>query len=50
MVLKKNEADLNLVLKFKVENFDDTVIMIFDHATSDNLKCFKCGQEGPPGR
>ena len=41
MILKNNEADLNLVLKFKVENFDYTVF-----ATSDNLKCFKCGQEG----
>jgi hypothetical protein len=41
MILKNNEADLNLVLKFKVENFYYTVF-----ATSDNLKCFKCGQEG----
>ena len=41
MVLKNNEADLNIVLKFKVDNFDYTVF-----ATSDNLKCFKCGQEG----
>ena len=40
MILKNNEADLNLVLKFKVENFDYTVF-----ATSSNLKCFKCGQE-----
>ena len=41
MVLKNNEVDLNLVLKFKVKIFDHTVL-----ATSDNLMRLKCGQEG----
>ncbi|KAJ3581830.1 hypothetical protein NHX12_016183 [Muraenolepis orangiensis] len=41
MILKNNEADLDLVMKFKVENFDYTVF-----ATTENQKCFKCGLEG----
>ncbi|KAJ3582573.1 hypothetical protein NHX12_000464 [Muraenolepis orangiensis] len=40
MILKNNEADLDLVMKFKVENFDYTVF-----ATTENQKCFKCGLE-----
>ncbi|KAJ3582423.1 hypothetical protein NHX12_000629, partial [Muraenolepis orangiensis] len=41
MILKNNEAVLDLVMKFKVENFDYTVF-----ATTENQKCFKCGLEG----
>ncbi|KAJ3581541.1 hypothetical protein NHX12_016534 [Muraenolepis orangiensis] len=41
MILKNNEAVLDLVMKFKVENFDYTVF-----ATIENQKCFKCGLEG----
>ena len=40
--LKNNEANLNLVWKFKVENL---ITQFLPLRTSD-LKCFKCGQEG----
>ncbi|KAL7380463.1 hypothetical protein ABVT39_018320 [Epinephelus coioides] len=41
MVLKKNEEKLNLVFKFRVDDFDHTV-----DVTSETMKCFGCGTEG----
>lgn len=41
MILKKNDEELNLVFKFKVEDFDYTV-----HVTTELMKCFGCGAVG----
>ena len=41
IVLKKDEGDLNLALKFKIDDFVYTV-----HVTSDILRCFGCGAAG----
>jgi len=41
MILKKSDEELNLVFKFKVEDFDYTV-----HITSETMKCFGCGTVG----
>lgn len=38
MVLKKNDEELNLVFKFRVDDFD--------YVTSETMKCFGCGTEG----
>ena len=41
MILNRNEEDLHLTFKFKVDDFDYTL-----HVTTDNMKCFGCGMEG----
>ena len=41
LMIMKSPEELNLALKFKIENFDYTV-----HVTSGNMKCFRCGTEG----
>lgn len=41
MILKKSDEELNLVFKFKVDDFDYTV-----HVTSETMKCFGCGIVG----
>ncbi|MGL4353690.1 MAG: zinc finger CCHC domain-containing protein, partial [Aeromonas popoffii] len=41
MVLNNEGEELNLALKFKMDNYDYTI-----YATSETTKCFKCGQEG----
>lgn len=41
MILKNNTEELNLLLKFRVDNSDYTV-----HVSSDTMKCFGCGKEG----
>lgn len=41
MILKKSDEELNLVFKFKVDEFDYTV-----HVTSETMKCFGCGTVG----
>ncbi|KAK1894882.1 Transposon TX1 uncharacterized 82 kDa protein [Dissostichus eleginoides] len=41
MVLKKDEGELNLALKFRIDDFLYTV-----HVTSDILRCFGCGAAG----
>lgn len=41
MILKKSDEELNIVFKFKVDDFDYTV-----HVTSETMKCFGCGTVG----
>lgn len=41
MILKNEKEELNLVMKFKVDNYDYVI-----YATSKSMKCFGCGQEG----
>lgn len=41
MILNNENEELNLVMKFKVENFDYVI-----YATSSMMKCFGCGKEG----
>ena len=41
MVLKKRDEELNLVFRFKINDFDYIV-----HVSSDTMKCFGCGAEG----
>lgn len=41
MILKNENEELNLVMKFKVDNFDYVIF-----ATSSMMKCFGCGKEG----
>ncbi|XP_066534379.1 putative uncharacterized protein DDB_G0290521 [Hoplias malabaricus] len=41
MVLKNNDEDLNLAIKFRIDNYDYVV-----YATTATMKCFGCGLEG----
>ncbi len=41
MILKNNSEGLNLVLKFRVEDYDYNV-----YVSSEKMKCFGCGMEG----
>ncbi|MGH0171414.1 UNVERIFIED_CONTAM: hypothetical protein FKN15_060383 [Acipenser sinensis] len=41
MILKNIDDDLNITLKFKVDGSDYVI-----YATSDSMKCFRCGTEG----
>lgn len=41
MVLKSEVEDLSVALKFKIDGFDYAV-----YASSETMKCFKCGAEG----
>lgn len=41
MVLKDNREELNLTLKFRVDDFDYTVFV-----STDMMKCFGCGKTG----
>lgn len=41
MVLKNENEELSLAMKFKVDNYDYVI-----YATSESMKCFGCGQEG----
>ena len=41
MILKNNTEELNLMLKFRVDDFDYIV-----YASSERMKCFGCGIEG----
>ena len=41
MILKNNTEELNLILKFRVDDFDYVV-----HVSSERMKCFGCGMEG----
>jgi len=41
MILKNENEELSLAMKFKVDNYDYVI-----YATSENMKCFGCGQEG----
>lgn len=42
IVLNNNKEELNLVLRFCIDDFDYTV-----HVTTDSWKCFRCGEEVP---
>ncbi len=39
-MILNNGQDLNLVLKFRIDDFDYNI-----YVTSENMRCFKCGQE-----
>lgn len=41
MIPKKSNEELNLIFKFKVDDFEYTV-----HVTSETMKCFGCGSVG----
>lgn len=41
MVLKSGVEELNVAFKFKIDGFDHVIFV-----SSDNMKCFGCGQEG----
>lgn len=41
MVLKSEVEDLSVAFKFKIDGFDYVV-----YASSETMKCFKCGEEG----
>jgi len=41
MILKNNNEELNLVFKFRVDDYDYNV-----YVTSEKMKCFGCGMEG----
>lgn len=41
MILKNSNEELNLVFKFKVDDYEYTV-----HVTSETMKCFGCGSVG----
>ena len=41
IILKNNTEELNLMLKFRVDDFDYTV-----YVSSERMKCFGCGVEG----
>ena len=41
MVLKKDEEELNIVLKFRIGRFDYVVF-----ATTETIKCFSCRTQG----
>lgn len=41
MVLKKSDEELNLVFRFRIDDYDYIV-----HVTSEIMKCFGCGAEG----
>lgn len=41
MILKNNNEELNLVFKFRVDDYDYNV-----YVTSEKMKCFGCGVEG----
>ncbi len=41
MILKNNSEGLNLVLKFRVEDYDYNV-----YVSLEKMKCFGCGMEG----
>lgn len=39
MILNNESAELNLALKFRIDDFDYVI-----YVTSETMKCFKCGQ------
>lgn len=41
MVLKNDNDELNMAMKFRVDGFDYTIF-----ASTETMKCFGCGQEG----
>lgn len=41
MVLNNNKEELKLTLCFRVDEFDNTILV-----TTDSLKCFGCEEEG----
>jgi len=41
MILNNESAELNLAMKFRIDDFDYVI-----YATSETMKCFKCGQGG----
>lgn len=41
MILNNENDKLNLAMKFRVDNYDYVI-----YASSENIKCFNCGQEG----
>lgn len=41
MILKNENEELNLAMKFRIDNYDYVI-----YASSENMKCFGCGQEG----
>lgn len=44
MILKNNDEELNLVFKYKVDDFDYTVYTVY--VTTEITKCFGCGVVG----
>lgn len=41
MILKNETEDLNVAFRFRIDGFDCDVF-----ASSETMKCFRCGEEG----